>query len=103
MKRFLKHDHYQLSDLEKEQSWHAVRRELKRGKRPSIFRTVNLRPALVTTVAMVALVALGVWWIDTDQPQKIQTGYPSLLAEGPAEEIQQDPRPAWPGGRPGGR
>ena len=72
MKRFLNHDRYKLSDWEKENAWQGIRRELKGGGRSSMFRTVSLRPALVATVTMVALVVMGVWWIDTNQTDKIR-------------------------------
>jgi len=93
MKRFLKHNRYEMGDWEKENIWQGIRRELKGGDRPSVFRTVNLRPALVATATMAALVVLGVWWVDTNQPDKIQTGHPGLLAEGPAEETRRAETP----------
>ena len=89
MKRFLKHNRYQMDDLEKEKTWHEIRRNLKGEGRFSLFRTVNLRPTLIATATMAALVVLGVWWIDSNQTDKIQATHPGLLAESPAEETRR--------------
>ena len=93
MKRFLKRNRYQLDDLEKEKIWHGIRRDLKGEGRPSLFRTVNLRPTLIATATMAALVVLGVWWIDSNQSDKIQATHPGLLAEAPAEVTRQAETP----------
>ena len=44
MKRFLKHDRYELSDRDRESIWHGIRRELKSEGRSSVFRIARLRP-----------------------------------------------------------
>ena len=67
MKRFLKQDRYQLDDLEREQVWQGIRRDLKSGRRRSLFQAVSLRPAVAAGFTMAILAALGVWWIASDQ------------------------------------
>jgi len=89
MKRFLKHDNYELSDHDRESIWHGIRRELKSEGRSSVFRITRLRPALTTAVTVAALAVLGVWWIDSNQANKMGTAHPGLLGLGPSEVVRQ--------------
>ena len=78
MKRFLKHDRYELSDSDRESIWHGIRRELKSDNRSSLFQITRLRPALTAAVTVAALAVLGVWWIDSNPAGKMGTKYPGL-------------------------
>ena len=89
MKRFLKHDRYELSDRDRESIWHGIRRELKSEDRTSVFRITRLRPALTAAVTVAALAVLGVWWIDTNQADRMGTAHPGLLGKGPSEVVRQ--------------
>ena len=89
MKRFLKHDRYELGDRDREALWHGIRRDLKSGNGSSVFRTVRLRPALGAALTVAALAILGVWWIDSNQTDNIVATHPGLLAENaPAPETR---------------
>jgi hypothetical protein len=79
MKRFLKHDRYQLSDHERESIWHGIRRDLKSENKTSIFRTVRLRPAVTALFTVAALAVLGAWWIDSNQAGKMGNRHPGFL------------------------
>ncbi|MEN8198192.1 MAG: von Willebrand factor type A domain-containing protein [Pseudomonadota bacterium] len=101
MKRFLKHDKYELGDRDRESLWHDIRRELKPAGRPSLFRTVRPWPALTTAVTVVALAALGVWWIDSNRTDMMGAGHPGLLGKRPGEVVRKaEPAPLKYGGKP---
>jgi Ca-activated chloride channel family protein len=91
MKRFLKKNRYEMTDVEKEQVWQGIRRDAKAGGRSSLFGPVSLRPALTAGLTVVTLAVLGVWWIDSNQPDKIQPAHPGLLAESPIPATSADP------------
>ncbi len=93
MKRFLKHDRYEMKDWERENTWQGIRQELNPRSKSPLFRLVPLRPALTVAATMAALVVLGVWWIDTNQPDKIQSTHPGLLADGPTDVTRQTVAP----------
>ena len=83
MKRFLKHDRYELGDRERESLWHGIRRELKPGAsgRPCSGCPLS-GPPWSRWPPWPPLAVLGVWWIDSNQTDKIQASHPGLLAEG---------------------
>ena len=83
MKRFLKHNRYELSDRERENIWYTIRRELNPNARTPWFSMRPLRPALAGIATVAALAMLGVWWIGSDQPDQLQTPSDGLLAEAP--------------------
>jgi Ca-activated chloride channel family protein len=90
MKRFLKHDRYELSDRERENIWYTIRRELNPDARTPWFSMRALRPALAGIATVAALAMLGVWWIGSDQPDQLQTPSGGLLAEAPETGMLED-------------
>ncbi len=90
MKRFLKHNRYELSDRERENIWYTIRRELNPDARTSWFSMRAWRPALAGIATVAALAVLGVWWIDSDQPSQLQTPSDGLLAEAPETRMLED-------------
>ncbi len=89
MKRFLKHDRYQLSDHDRESVWQGIRRDLKSENRTSIFQTIRLRPAVTALFTVAALAVLGAWWIDSNQAGKMGTRHPGLLGLSSTESPPQ--------------
>jgi hypothetical protein len=83
MKRFLKHNRYELDDRERENIWYAIRRDLIPDGRPRWISMRVLRPALAGVATVATLAVLGVWWIGSNQADKIPTAHPGLLAEAP--------------------
>ena len=83
MKRFLSHNRYKLSDRERENIWYGIRRELTPDGRPRRISMRSLRPALAGVATVAALTVLGVWWIDSNQQDRLPTAHPGLLAEAP--------------------
>jgi len=90
MKRFLKHNRYELSDRERENIWYTIRRELNPDARSPWFSMRPLRPALAGIATVAALAMLGVWWIGSDQPDQLQTPSGGLLAEAPETRMLED-------------
>ena len=80
MKRYLKHDRYQLNDLEREHLWHGIRRELKPGAagRPP-GSGAHLRPALVAAATVAAAGGAG-RVVDRLEPVGQDPGDPSRAA-----------------------
>jgi hypothetical protein len=89
MKRFLKNNRYEMTDLEKEQAWQEIRRDSKAGGRSSLFRTTSLRPALTAGLTVVTLSVLGIWWTGHNTPEKSLSTQPVLVTEALVQETRQ--------------
>lgn len=90
MKRFLKHNRYELSDRERENIWYTIRRELNPDARTPWYSMRAWRPALTGIATVAAIAVLGVWWIGSNQPSQLQTPSAGLLAEAPETRMLED-------------
>ena len=100
MKRYLKHDRYELDGRESERLWYAVRRELKGAGAPARAPRRAWRSALATaSVAAVAVVAVG-WWLGVRGPEAVggraHRQDSSRHEDSPRHEVAQAEAPARP-------
>ena len=67
MKRHLKNDKFQLTDLERENLWHGIRGDLKaagESDQPDSART-SFKPDFGVAAAVALVVVVGSWWVGT--------------------------------------